>query len=72
MQEIKASGSPSAHLPNRLGIKGWIWGGNYTLERYQGGKMICDQDAVRKALDRLGPDYRIKTSLYAKAKQAAA
>jgi succinate dehydrogenase / fumarate reductase cytochrome b subunit len=34
MEEIKATGSQSAHLPNRLGIKGWIWGGNYTLERY--------------------------------------
>ena len=22
------------HLPNRLGIKGWVWAGNYTLERY--------------------------------------
>jgi len=32
--EMKATGSQNRHLPNRLGIKGWIWGGNYTLERY--------------------------------------
>jgi succinate dehydrogenase / fumarate reductase cytochrome b subunit len=31
---MKATGSQNRHLPNRLGIKGWIWGGNYTLERY--------------------------------------
>jgi len=34
MEEIKPTGSQSGHLPNRLGIKGWIWGGNYPLERY--------------------------------------
>ena len=29
MEETK-----SKHLPNRLGVLGWVWGGNYTLERY--------------------------------------
>jgi len=33
MEETKA-GSEKRHLPNRLGIRSWIWGGNYTLERY--------------------------------------
>lgn len=33
MEETKAD-SGKRHLPNRLGIKSWIWGGNYTLERY--------------------------------------
>ncbi|MCK5654341.1 MAG: hypothetical protein KAH98_04320, partial [Dehalococcoidia bacterium] len=32
--EVKATGSQNRRLPNRLGIKGWIWGGNYALERY--------------------------------------
>ena len=31
---MKATGSQKRHLPNRLGVKGWIWGGNYKLERY--------------------------------------
>jgi len=34
MAKTKAAGSENRHLPNRLGIKSWIWGGNYTLERY--------------------------------------
>ena len=34
MEETRAADSGNRHLPNRLGIKGWIWGGNYTLERY--------------------------------------
>ncbi|HEY49668.1 MAG TPA: hypothetical protein G4O13_06445 [Dehalococcoidia bacterium] len=29
-----ATSGENRHLPNRLGIKGWIWGGNYTIERY--------------------------------------
>ncbi len=32
--KTKAAGSENRHLPNRLGIKSWVWGGNYTLERY--------------------------------------
>lgn len=32
--ETKATDSEPRHLPNRLGIKGWLWGGNYKLERY--------------------------------------
>jgi len=34
MEEAKAAGSEKRPLSNRLGIKSWIWGGNYTLERY--------------------------------------
>jgi len=34
MDETKAASKENRRLPNRLGIKGWIWGGNYTLERY--------------------------------------
>ena len=32
--ETKALGSKTRHLPNRLGVKGWVWAGRYTLERY--------------------------------------
>ena len=32
--ETKGSESAKRHLPNRLGIKGWVWGGRYTWERY--------------------------------------
>lgn len=31
---METKASEKSHLPNRLGIKGWVWGGNYTLERY--------------------------------------
>jgi len=34
MEKAKAAGSGNRPLSNRLGIKSWIWGGNYTLERY--------------------------------------
>ena len=34
MEETKAAGTEKRRLSNRLGIKSWIWGGNYTLERY--------------------------------------
>lgn len=34
MDEAKAAGTEKRHRSNRLGIKSWIWGGNYTLERY--------------------------------------
>ena len=32
--EAKATGSEKGHLPNRLGVKGWVWAGHYTVERY--------------------------------------
>jgi len=32
--EAKAAGSEKGHLPNRLGVKGWVWAGHYTIERY--------------------------------------
>lgn len=32
--DTKAVDSETRRLRNRLGIKGWVWGGNYTLERY--------------------------------------
>ena len=32
--EINSYRSKSAHLPNRLGVKGWVWAGRYTWERY--------------------------------------
>jgi succinate dehydrogenase / fumarate reductase cytochrome b subunit len=32
--EANASGVEKRHLPNRLGVKGWVWGGRYTIERY--------------------------------------
>ncbi len=32
--EANASGSEKGYLPNRLGVKGWVWGGRYTIERY--------------------------------------
>jgi succinate dehydrogenase / fumarate reductase cytochrome b subunit len=28
------SASPVRHKENRLGIRGWVWGGKYKLERY--------------------------------------
>ena len=34
MQETGTTGSQISRYRNRLGVKGWIWGGNYTLERY--------------------------------------
>ncbi len=34
MEETKVAGREKGHLPNRLGIKSWVWGGNYALERY--------------------------------------
>lgn len=34
MEEAKAAGREKRRWSNRLGIKSWIWGGNYTLERY--------------------------------------
>ena len=33
MATNQASGEKE-HFPNRLGIKGWVWAGHYTLERY--------------------------------------
>jgi succinate dehydrogenase / fumarate reductase cytochrome b subunit len=32
--ETKAAIPDKRHLPNRLGLKGWVWAGRYTLERY--------------------------------------
>jgi len=32
--EMKVEDSKTRHRPNRLGVKGWVWGGRYTLERY--------------------------------------
>lgn len=32
--EGKAASSQKTHFPNRLGVKGWVWAGRYTLERY--------------------------------------
>ncbi|MDD5095508.1 MAG: hypothetical protein PHV74_14200 [Dehalococcoidia bacterium] len=32
--ETKVTEQKSRHLPNRLGIKGWVWAGRYTWERY--------------------------------------
>ncbi|TET74082.1 MAG: hypothetical protein E3J42_05860 [Dehalococcoidia bacterium] len=32
--EARAAGSEKRHLPNRLGVKGWVWAGHYTIERY--------------------------------------
>ena len=31
---MKVRESTTQHLGNQLGIKGWVWGGRYTLERY--------------------------------------
>lgn len=31
---MKVRESTRQHLGNQLGIKGWVWGGRYTLERY--------------------------------------
>lgn len=32
--ETEVASSEKPHLPNRLGVKGWVWAGRYTLERY--------------------------------------
>jgi succinate dehydrogenase / fumarate reductase cytochrome b subunit len=31
---MQAIDSENRHLPNSLGIKGWVWAGRYTWERY--------------------------------------
>ncbi len=30
----KPASEENRHLPNSLGIRGWVWAGRYTLERY--------------------------------------
>ena len=32
--ETRPSNGEKQHLPNRLGVRGWVWAGKYTLERY--------------------------------------
>lgn len=34
LMETKPVADRSRHLPNRLGVKGWVWAGRYSIERY--------------------------------------